>query len=1195
MPAEGGPAFVFHDGPPYSNGNIHYGHILNKILKDIVVKSKSMSGFRTPFVPGWDTHGLPIELAVERDLGERRAKLSPAEFRAACKAFAMKWVDTQRTEFKRLGVFGAWDHPYLTLDHSYEATIARALATFARGGYLYRGKKPVQWCPRDRTALAEAEIEYRDHTSPSIYVRLPLVDEDVRGKLDPKLEGKRLALVIWTTTPWTLPANLAVVAHPAFTYVAFPNKNDPGEYLIVAKDLAETVVAAIGGGDLSAAVEITPAQMATLERARYRHPFIATADRDLDYRLWFADYVTADAGTGLVHTAPGHGADDFKTGMRIGLPAYAPLDDAARYVEGVAMVDHLGSGRRVELTGKTTSEANPLVVEFLATAGFLLNPTTDRIEHSYPHCWRCKGPIVFRATPQWFAAVDHEGLRDKALAEIDRTTWVPKWGHDRIYAMIQNRPDWVLSRQRLWGTPIPTFYCGKCQAPHAEADTMEHVADVFEKQGADAWWTLPVAELTPPGTTCKQCGAASTEFERERDIVDVWFESGVSWLAMRGRDDGSEYQAIDLYLEGSDQHRGWFHSSLLAAIAIQGKAPYREVITHGFILDENGVPYSKSSIAKARAEGKKTTYVEPDSVMKKYGAEMFRLWVGSIDYRTDIAYSQTILDGLAEWYRKLRNTARFLLGNLKGFDPNANDRSIVTSGVDRYMLAQNRRRGGARACRVRRVRVPRRAPHAGRAGHRRHLGVLRRRRQGSPVFRRGELAGAARGAGRALRGAARDRVSGRADPVLHLRGHLGSHAAPQGRSRERSSRAVPDARSRDQRRRAGCRLRGGAGVARSRHQGARAVPRAEAQVGRRPDHREGTGRRARDPRALRERARRHVHRLRRRSRRRDRRGGRGRARRATLRTVLEALRSARVGSGRCLRALCGRAVGENAMSATNDDDDDDKPTKADEAAEEADAGSTDDAKASNDDDDVEQDAKPKAAAKKPSKAKLSASEKAARKAALDKAKWKLFWIVSFASLLADQLTKLWARHALDTVVIRGAHDHVCAIPDDIKTGVCMGKAHAVIDSFWHWRLSMNPGSAFGLFSSQGQAGRILLSIVGIAAVAGMLWMLKKSRGDQKILHWALALVAGGAVGNLIDRIYFGVVTDFVLWHWGSGQPPGHPNRFTTEWPVFNVADVVLVVGVGLMFIDIQKEGKRDKDKKKRRQERARAAGLVKDG
>ncbi len=429
------PAFIFHDGPPYSNGNIHYGHILNKILKDIVVKSRTMMGFRTPFVPGWDTHGLPIELAVERELGPKRSALSPAEFRAACKAFAMKWVEVQKTEFKRLGVFGDWDNPYLTLDHSYEAQIARALAKFARDGYLYRGRKPVQWCPRDRTALAEAEIEYRDHTSPSVYVRFPLVEADWQGRLD-GLEGKKLALVIWTTTPWTLPANLAIVAHPNFTYVALPNPNDAGEYLIVAKELAETFATAIGGAEITGAIEITPAQMATLEGARYRHPFIplperdhasaspvpelvATSEvvrkrlaalerglgnakpgeddiRDLVHRLWFADYVTTEAGTGLVHTAPGHGADDFKTGARLGLPPYAPLDDSARYIKGIALVT---GDRTVDLTGKSTDEANPIVVAHLAETGFLLNPTTDKTRHSYPHCWRCKGPIVFRAMP----------------------------------------------------------------------------------------------------------------------------------------------------------------------------------------------------------------------------------------------------------------------------------------------------------------------------------------------------------------------------------------------------------------------------------------------------------------------------------------------------------------------------------------------------------------------------------------------------------------------------------------------------------------------------------------------------------------------------------------------------------------------------------------------------------------------------
>ena len=690
----GAPLWVLHDGPPYSNGHIHYGHILNKILKDIVVKSRTMAGFRTPYVPGWDTHGLPIELAVERELGAKRQQMSPAEIRKACREYAMKFVSIQRDEFKRLGVLGDWEHPYLTLDPSYEGAIASALATFTRGGWLYRGKKPVIWCPRDKTALAEAEIEYKDKASPSIYVRMPLVE---RGKLDERIA--RAALVIWTTTPWTLPANLAIVAHPDFMYVALPNPRDPGEHLIVAKELAESFAKAIGGADVAAAIEIPPAVMKSLEGARYQHPFIATPERDADFRLWFADYVTADTGTGLVHTAPGHGADDYKTGVAHGLPAYAPLDDSGRYIAGITLA---GGAQPIALTGKSTDDANPIIVQHLAQTGFLLNKPGEAIQHQYAHCWRCKGPIIYRATPQWFIAMDHGALRTQALAAIDRTTWVPAWGHDRIYAMIANRPDWVLSRQRLWGTPIPAFYCKQCGAEHASADTMDHIAAIFSEQGADAWWTRSVAELVPAGTVCGGCGAGVEQLEKEKDIVDVWFESGVSWLAMQRRPDGKDYEDIDLYLEGSDQHRGWFHSSLLASIGIQGKAPYKDVITHGFVLGENGVPYSKSEIAKAKAEGRAINYVEPDTIIKKSGTEMFRLWVGSCEFRGDIPYSETILygepnekgerkGGLAEWYRKLRTVARFLLGNLAGFDPDAadvRDRSIVTLAVDRYMLAR---------------------------------------------------------------------------------------------------------------------------------------------------------------------------------------------------------------------------------------------------------------------------------------------------------------------------------------------------------------------------------------------------------------------------------------------------------------------------------------------------------------------------
>ena len=671
----GADKYVLHDGPPYANGHLHHGHVLNKILKDIVVKYQTMSGRLSPYVPGWDTHGLPIELAVDRELGDKKRDLSKAEIRNACRDYALRFVDIQRTEFQRLGGFGSWDKPYLTLQHSYEAAIVRALAAFARGGFLYRGKKPVYWCPHDRTALAEAEIEYHDHVSPSIYVRFPVTDEFDPATLDPRLAGKKLALPIWTTTPWTLPANLAVVMHRGFEYVAVPSPRDPAEYFLVARALADSFLAAIGGeAEPESWIEIGKEALGTLEGVRYHHPLVPTPKSDNDFRVWFTQYVTLEQGTGLVHTAPGHGAEDYGTGVDHGLEIYAPLDDAGCFTEDVP-----------RWVGKMATDANPDIVAHLHETGYLLNPPGESIEHSYAHCWRCKGPILFRATPQWFIDIDHNSLRQRALDEIDVTKWVPHWGKERIHGMIANRPDWCLSRQRIWGVPITAFYCTSCGESHADAETMEFVADIFAREGADAWYLREPAELMPDGTQCAKCGGG--EFRAEQDIIDVWFESGCSWFAIASTHD--DFADIDLYLEGSDQHRGWFHSSLLVGIGVAGKAPYKEVITHGFVLDDQGRPYSKSAIEEARRKGKKVRFVPPADFIAKNGAEMLRMWVASTEFRNDIPFADSIMKGLSDWYRKLRNTCRYMLGNLADFDPNGFPLdSVDLSDLDRYMLAR---------------------------------------------------------------------------------------------------------------------------------------------------------------------------------------------------------------------------------------------------------------------------------------------------------------------------------------------------------------------------------------------------------------------------------------------------------------------------------------------------------------------------
>jgi len=639
----GAPDYVLHDGPPYPTGEITLGTGLNKVLKDLVVKSKTMAGFRSPYVPGWDCHGLPIETKVEKELGGK-GKVPPADFRRLCRDFAARYIDNHRREFKRLGIFGLWEKPYLTMDFACEAAIAEAFVTFYEKGYVYRGLKPVYWCIFDGTALAEAEVEYEDHTSPSIWVKFAVAG-DGNGKL-----GCGVDAMIWTTTPWTIPHNRALAFHPDFDYVvAYTNA---GSFLLAADRVA--AVAA----ELGFTVNSTrgPWKGREFEGMQFQHPFV-----DLRVPGVLGDYVTLDQGTGIVHTAPGHGAEDFFTGQRYKLETYAPLDDEGRYTEGLP-----------EYKGKTVFEANPLVVQLLRTRGALVGES--KLTHSYPHCWRCHNPVIFRATEQWFIDLEHDNFRQRALEEIKRVKWKPEWGEERITSMIATRPDWCISRQRFWGVPLIVFYCEQCNTQLLDFRAHRHVVEIFRREGADAWFARPANELIPPGTKCK-CGA--TKFRKEKDILDVWFESGSTHYAVLGLGSEAGRWPADIYLEGPDQYRGWFHSSLLVALGVKGRAPYDQVVTHGWTLDEKGTPMSKS-LGNA---------IYPAEIYEKWGADLMRAWVTWQDYTADVSLGPALMTQLTEAYRKVRNTFRFALGNLAGFDPARDalgDSDLLE--MDRWML-----------------------------------------------------------------------------------------------------------------------------------------------------------------------------------------------------------------------------------------------------------------------------------------------------------------------------------------------------------------------------------------------------------------------------------------------------------------------------------------------------------------------------
>jgi isoleucyl-tRNA synthetase len=624
-----GQTFILHDGPPYANGRIHLGTALNKILKDFIVKTRTMQGCLSPYLPGWDCHGLPIEIRVDQLLGEKKKVMSIIEIREECKKYALKYIGIQRDEFMRLGVLGEWENPYLTMDPEYEGEVLRYLAAFFASGNVYKGKRPVHWCIHCKTALAEAEIEYKDRKSPSIYVKFPMIS-DLSQKFF-ALADKKAFILIWTTTPWTLPANLAIAFHPEYEYVAV---QVGGEVYVLAKRLLPVVAEELGFREYKILIAFPGKE---LEGLKAKHPFI-----ERESLLVLANYVTLEDGTGCVHTAPGHGYDDYVTGLAYSLDIYTPVDGEGKFI---SQVEKYG--------GMNVFEANKSITEDMKKDGTLLKEGV--ISHSYPHCWRCKNPVVFRATEQWFVSMDKNDLRQKALEEIKRVRWIPVWGEERISNMMRSRPDWCISRQRLWGVPIPAFECENCGEILAGEETTLWVSDIFSKEGSNSWYVKKTEELLPPGTKCSKCG--STQFSKENNILDVWFESGASHNVLGKRDDLP--WPADIYVEGHDQYRGWFNSSILVGVGAKNRSPYKTVITHGFVLDEHGRAMSKSL----------GNFIEPEEIISQNGAEVLRLWVAMLNYKEDARFGTEILQRLVEAYRKIRNTWRFILGNLYDFSP----------------------------------------------------------------------------------------------------------------------------------------------------------------------------------------------------------------------------------------------------------------------------------------------------------------------------------------------------------------------------------------------------------------------------------------------------------------------------------------------------------------------------------------------